>query len=231
MCAILLAAVCMAQRTGRLLLDLSPAGTTTYILDGKYRMSDRQLDLMEGPHRFVFWAPERRMLDTTIVVQPGAQVEARIELRYSEEYVAWRKQAARGTTGNKWLRYAPPVVLAGSAALVVVSLLKHEQAYEDLNALEGDYRAQLDPGRIAAIKRVDLPAAKDALSRTRTAALAAGGVFTLATAATLYLRSKARNNVQAPFEDEERVRFEGLVYAPLPQGTVWGASMSIPLVR
>jgi hypothetical protein len=223
--------MCTAQRTGRVLLDLSPAGTTTYILDGKYRMSDRQLDLMEGPHRFVFWAPERRMLDTTIVVLPGAQVEARIELRYSDEYVTWRKQNERASQQIGWLRYGPPVVMAGSAALMVVSFLRHEQAYKDLNALNDEYLAQVDPGRIADIKRVELPAAKDAFSRTRTGAVISSSVFVLSTAATLYLRNKARNTMQAPFEDKERVRFEGLVYAPLPQGAVWGASLSVPLVR
>lgn len=220
-----------AQLTGRVLLDLSPAGSTSYVLDGKYRMTDRQLDLMEGPHRFVFWAPERRMLDTTINVLAGKQLDVRIELRYSDEYVAWRKGAERASLRNAWLRYAPPVCMAGSAALVLHSFIRHEQAYKELNALEGEYRSSVDPGRIADIKGDDLPAVKDALQRTRNGLIVSGSILTLSTAATLYLRSVARNRTTVPFEDKERVRFEGLVHAPLPQGSVWSASFSIPLCR
>ncbi|MEZ4756516.1 MAG: hypothetical protein R2817_06800 [Flavobacteriales bacterium] len=220
-----------AQSTGRILFDLSPAGTTSYVLDGKYRMSDRQLELMEGPHRFVFWAPERRMLDTTIVVLGGGQVDVRIELRYSEEYIAWRRSAERANVRNAWLRYAPPVIMAGSAVMVVLSVMKHEQAFKDLNALTGEYRSSVDPARITAIKREELPDAKSTLAKTRTGLIASGSVFALSTAATFYLRHRARADATAPFEDKERVRFEGLVYAPLPQGAVWGASLSIPLAR
>jgi hypothetical protein len=231
LCTVLLAVPGMAQRTGRVLLDLSPAGTTTYILDGKYRMSDRQLDLLEGPHRFVFWAPERRMLDTTIVVVPGAQVEARIELRYSEEYVAWRKREDRARLDRTWARYAPPVLMAGSAAFVVVSYIKHQRSYEDLQALVNEYDSSVDPRRIADIKQEAIPAAKDDLRTTRTAMVLSGGVFAASSAALVYFRHRAKIRSSEPFEDKERIRFEGLVWNQDPLQPAFGAQFTIPLGR
>ncbi len=220
-----------AQTTGRLLLDLSPAGNTSYVLDGKYRMTDRQLDLMEGPHRFVFWAPERRMLDTTITVLGGRSLEVSIALRYSEEYLTWRKRNERGRVERAWARYAPPIAMLAGAGWAIASYVEQEQAYDDLSALESEYAASLDPGRIADIKADAIPDAKDALDRARTGLVVSGGVFALATAATIYFRLRSRDRVPEPFEDKERLRFEGLVWSPSPHGTVWGASLSMPLHR
>lgn len=228
---VLVASIATAQRTGRVLLDLSPAGSSSYVLDGKYRMTDRQLELMEGPHRFVFWAPERRMLDTTITVVGGGQVEVKVELRYSEEYVAWRKREDRARLDRAWARFAPPLLMAGSAAFAVASYVKHQQAYDDLQELVTEYGSSVDPRRIASIKGEELPAAKDRLNDTRTGIIVSGGVLAASSVALVYFRYRAKERATEPFEDKERIRFEGLVWDRSPNGAVWGAQFTIPLGR
>jgi hypothetical protein len=43
-----------AQATGQLRLLMEPAGTTSYLLDGKHRMTQRDVSLLEGPHRSIW---------------------------------------------------------------------------------------------------------------------------------------------------------------------------------
>lgn len=220
-----------AQVTGTIRFDLSPAGTTRYVVDGRYRMSERQVDLLEGPHRFVFWAPERRMLDTTINVAGGRVIDVPVTLRYSEEFITWRKRNERGRVERAWARYAPPALMVGAAAWAVASHVKHEQAYRQLEALASEYATSVDPGRISDIKAEALPEAKNTLRATGTGMVLAGGVFALATAATIHFRIRSRDRAVEPFEDKERLRFEGLVWSPMPDGALWGASISMPLHR
>jgi len=221
----------MAQSTGRLRLIMEPAGQTDYVLDGQFRMRDREVSLMEGPHRFVFWAPERRMLDTVLTVVAGGTNDVRISLRYSEEYIQWRKQAEQYETQRRWGLYAPPVVAAGAAAWMVVSYMNYSQAHRELDDLEEAYAASTDPGEISSIKSEDIPAAKDDFAKARTQTIVASSLFVVSTGATWYLRRKLSSRTAPVFEDKERTRFEGLVWVPGGTGGTWMAGLSIPLAR
>ncbi|MFN6176260.1 MAG: hypothetical protein ACK46G_01850 [Flavobacteriales bacterium] len=221
----------MAQSTGRLRLIMEPAGQTDYVLDGQFRMRDREVSLMEGPHRFVFWAPERRMLDTVLTVVAGGTSDVRISLRYSEEYIQWRKQAEQYETQRRWGLYAPPVIAAGAAAWMVVSYMNYSQAHRELDDLEEAYAASTDPGEISSIKSEDIPAAKDDFAKARTQTIVASSLFVVSTGATWYLRRKLSSRTAPVFEDKERTRFEGLVWVPGGTGGTWMAGLSIPLAR
>lgn len=221
----------VGQATGTLRLNMEPAGSTEYVLDTAYRMRDRELRLLEGPHHFVFWAPERRMLDTTITVVPGVTTDVRIGLRYSEEYIQWRKRSERYTTTRRWGLYGPPVVAAGAAAWMVVSILNYGQAHQDLDDLEAAYAASSDPGEIQRIKEVDIPEAKDDFAKARTATIVSTSLFVVSAGATWYLRRKLEENRPPAFEDKERTRFEGLVWVPGHHGGTWAAGITIPLAR
>lgn len=221
----------MAQSTGRLRLIMEPAGQTEYLLDGQFRMRDREVSLMEGPHRFVFWAPERRMLDTVLTVVAGGTNDVRISLRYSEEYIQWRKQAEQYETQRRWGLYAPPVVAAGAAAWMVVSYMNYSQAHRELDDLEEAYAASTDPGEISSIKSEDIPAAKDDFAKARTQTIVASSLFVVSAGATWYLRRKLSSRTSPVFEDKERTRFEGLVWVPGGTGGTWMAGLSIPLAR
>ncbi|MFN6114461.1 MAG: hypothetical protein ACK46C_01100 [Flavobacteriales bacterium] len=221
----------MAQSTGRLRLIMEPAGQTDYVLDGQFRMRDREVSLMEGPHRFVFWAPERRMLDTVLTVVAGGTSDVRISLRYSEEYIQWRKQAEQYETQPRRGLYAPPVIAAGAAAWMVVSYMNYSQAHRELDDLEEAYAASTDPGEISSIKSEDIPAAKDDFAKARTQTIVASSLFVVSTGATWYLRRKLSSRTAPVFEDKERTRFEGLVWVPGGTGGTWMAGLSIPLAR
>ncbi len=221
----------MAQSTGRLRLIMEPAGQTEYVLDGQFRMRDREVSLMEGTHRFVFWAPERRMLDTVLTVVAGGTSDVRISLRYSEEYIQWRKQAQQYETQRRWGLYAPPVVAAGAAAWMVVSYMNYSQAHRELDDLEEAYAASTDPGEISSIKNEDIPAAKDDFAKARTQTIVASGLFLVSAGATWYLRRKLSSRTAPVFEDKERTRFEGMVWVPGGTGGTWMAGLSIPLAR
>jgi hypothetical protein len=221
----------MAQSTGRLRLIMEPAGQTDYVLDGQFRMRDREVSQMEGPHRFVFWAPERRMLDTVLTVVAGGTSDVRISLRYSEEYIQWRKQAEQYETQRRWGLYAPPVIAAGAAAWMVVSYMNYSQAHRELDDLEEAYAASTDPGEISSIKSEDIPAAKDDFAKARTQTIVASSLFVVSTGATWYLRRKLSSRTAPVFEDKERTRFEGLVWVPGGTGGTWMAGLSIPLAR
>lgn len=221
----------VGQSTGTLRLNMEPAGSTEYVLDTAYRMRDRELRLLEGPHHFVFWAPERRMLDTSITVLPGVTTDVRIGLRYSEEYIQWRKRFERYTTTRRWGLYGPPVVAAGAAAWMVVSYLNYRQAHQDLVDLEEAYAASTDPGEIQRMKNTGIPDAKDDFAKARTTTIVASSLFVVSAGATWYLRRKLEESRPPAFEDKERTRFEGLVWVPGQSGGTWAAGITIPLAR
>ncbi len=230
--ALLLAAtVCTAQATGKLRLNMEPAGQTEYVLDGQYRLRDREVTLLEGQHRFVFWAPERRMLDTVLTVVAGGTSDVRISLRYFEEYIQWRKRSERYESQRRWGLYAPPVVAAGAAAWMVVSYMNYSQAHRELDDLNDAYAASTDPGEISRMKSDDIPAAKDDFAKARTQTIIASSVFAISAGATWYLRRMLSSRTPPTFEDKERTRFEGLVWVPSGNGGTWMAGLSIPLAR
>lgn len=220
----------VAQSTGTLRILCEPAGSCEYLLDGRHRKKDRELSLMEGPHRFVFWAPERRVLDTTLMVMPNALREARIQLRYSEEFIAYNRKLRRFQRDDRWLRYGTPVLAAGAGAWFGVSLWRTVDAQRAVDDLAEAYRTSASPAGIAELKRTDIPEANRELRQARTMAFVSGGALALSGAALWYVRS-VRSKRQPPvFEDKERARFEGLAWMPAHDGHgAWMASLTLPL--
>ena len=143
---LLLTLTAAAQTTGQLRLLMEPAGTTSYLLDGKHRMTQREVSLLEGPHHFVFWAPERRMLDTTITVVGGGIQDVRISLRYSEEYIQHLSRMKSYTSMQRWGRVVPPIVAGAAGVWALVSYLDYNAAHKDLVDLRGRVQDLLGPG-------------------------------------------------------------------------------------
>lgn len=220
---------CVSQSTGTVRIFCEPGGSS-YVLDGQHRMADRELTLMEGPHRFVFWAPERRMLDTTLMVLPNTTRELRVQLRYSQEYIAFRHRADNFTRNTRWLRYGPPVLALGSAAWAGVSIKHAIDARKDLDALADAYTDSSYPAGIRDIKQEKLPAANKELRDARTMAYVSSGVFVASAAAVWYTRRVLKHRALPVFEDKEKARFEGLAWVPMGAGEgVWMAGLTIPL--
>lgn len=218
-----------AQSSGQLRFRFEPPQGVSYVLDGKYRMTDREVTLMEGAHRFTFWAPERRMLDTTFFVIAGRLQEFTVQLRYAPEYIAHRDELVRYERMQKWGRTAPLVVVAGTGAFAAISYLRYRARYDDLQDLREEYRTSSDPEGIRKLKAELIPEAKDDFARARTQAMVSGGVFAASLGAAAYLRHRIARSERPVFEDKERIRFEGLVHTPSPRGGTWTAGLSIPL--
>jgi hypothetical protein len=219
----------LAQATGQLRLRVIPEQGMQYVLDGKHRMTDRELTLIEGAHRFTFWAPERRMLDTTFFVIGGRTQEVTVQLRYTPEYAEYRAALVRYERGKRWGRYLPPVVSAGATAWAVSSYFNYRNKYRDLDALREEYTTSADPAGIERLKQERIPEAKDDFGKARTQAVVSGSVMMLSLGATVYIRQRIARSTEPMYQDQERVRFEGLVYQPTPQGGFWTAGLTIPL--
>jgi len=218
-----------AQSTGTLRFRFSPENGVSYVLDGKYRMSDREVTLLEGPHRFVFWAPERRMMDTTLTVLAGRTIEVELALRYSVEYIDHRRAVERYARNLTWARMLPPAVALGTGIWAGASYLRYAKAHQDLKDLEESYRTSADPGGIRRLKAEDIPRAKDVFAKARTGAILSGGAFAASVAATAYLRRRTARSCPPVFDDRERLRFEGLAWVPSNNGGIWAAGLSIQL--
>jgi len=218
-----------AQATGAVRIVCEAPGWS-YMLDDRNRLSDREVTLMEGPHRFVFWAPERRMLDTTYMVLAGATRELRVQLRYSPEFIAFRQDADRFRRNERWARYGPPVVAVGAAAWAGVSIKRAIDARTDLDALEEEYSESSYPAGLRDLKESRIPAANRELRNARTMAFLSSGVFVATAAGTWYLRRHFARKGAPVFHDKEKLRFEGLAWAPVDGASgCWLAVLSLPL--
>ncbi len=218
-----------AQSSGQLRFRFEPDNSMQFVLDGKYKLSDREITLEEGAHRFTFWAPERLMLDTTLTVLGDRTQEVFIRLRYSPDYVDHRRAEERFVKQGRWGRYLPPLVTGATAAWATVSFLNFGKASRDLDDLADSYRTSADPAGIQRLKEEEIPAAKDDLRSARTQAYVSTGVFALSAVATVIIRKRLASRSAPVFEDKERIRFEGLVHQPLGNGGIWSATFSLPL--
>lgn len=220
----------LAQSTGKLRLNVEPLGTTEYIVDDKYRMRDREITLEQGSHRFLFWAPERRILDTTLTVVPDRTTEISLQLRYSQEFIDHRQAMERYTLTHRWGRIAPPILAAGFGAWSVVSFFNYKAANDELIDLEDSYDAMTDPGRINSLKDDDIPSAQDEFEKARTQFYVSTGLFVVSLGATAYLRHRFKHKEAPVFEDKEKVRFDGLVWQQTNDGRgTWAAAITIPI--
>lgn len=218
------------QATGKLRLNVQPIGSTEYVVDGKYRLHDREITLDQGAHRFLFWAPERRILDTTLTVVPDQTTEIMLELRYSQEFIAHRRAAQRYTLLHRWGRIAPPVIAAGLGAWAVTSFVTYKQASDDLVELNDTYASLTVPNEIDVLKDDRIPTAKDDFAKARTQFYVSTGLFVVSLGAVAYLRHLTTAAQTPVFEDKEKVRFDGLVWAPAPHGGgTWAAALTIPI--
>lgn len=218
------------QSTGKLRILCEPVASSSYVVDGKHRLTDREITLMEGPHKLVFWAPERRMLDTTVMVVAGATKEVRAQLRYSEEYITYRAQADRYERNDRWMKYGTPLVAVGAGAWAGVSIVRAMDARKDLDALQDEYTTSADPEGLRDLKATRIPEANDELRKARTMAYVSSGVFVVSAGAVWYVQKLRRERAAPVFEDKERLRFDGLVWVPGTNGAgTWAMGLTMPI--
>jgi hypothetical protein len=226
--AFLLLSSVNAQTTGEVRV-LSIPENVSYVLDGKYRMADRQLTLTEGDHRFVFWAPEYAMLDTTIFVMGNFSYTLNVRLDRTIDFINYRNAVERYEANRRLGRWLPPVISVGLGAWAAVSTIRFSKAHEDLKDLQVRYTKLADPRAIEILKTEEIPAAKQDFNSARTQTFISSGLFIASIGAIAYIRSRQARSTPPVFEDRERVRFEGLVWVPGPAGGTWASGITIPL--
>ncbi len=220
----------VAQTVGKLRLMVDPGNNFEFVLDHKYRMQQREVELSSGPHHFSFWAPERVVLDTTLNVVEGQQREVFVRLPYSEEYRAYQEEL-RVLKKRMWLEVALPSVLTVGAGILTLSTYKgYKDAHNQLEADQEAYRTGADPDRLADLKGESIPRHKDEFKDKRGVFYLSAGVFTAVAAGSAWMILRYNKRADPRFIDREKVEFDGLVWVPGTNGTgLWLAGLHINL--
>jgi hypothetical protein len=217
------------QSTGTLRLLVDPGDSYKFVLDGKYRMQEREVKLLEGPHTFTFWAPTRSMVDTVLRVVPDRTTDVVIRLPHSPEYMAYTRELQQ-LKKEQWLgRVLPSAVTLGTGIWAVSSFSNYKNAHEQLEADEALYTSSATPRELELLKSTELPRHQQEFKDARTMFYVSGGVFLASAAFTTWSIIKASRKPAPTFEDKEKVRFDGLVWMPGRQGGSLAMGLTIPI--
>ncbi|MBL7964179.1 MAG: hypothetical protein JNM31_10100 [Flavobacteriales bacterium] len=218
-----------AQRTGQLRLFIDPGHNYSFVLDHRYRMNSPLLTLPEGPHHFTFWAPQRRMVDTTVVVTADSLNSFLLRMPFSAEYEQYRRDLSRFKRQVVWTRAAGITATVGFGIWTFVSWGKARDAQQQLKDDEALYSTLTTPRHITQLKEETIPAHQDDLRRARTNLYIGGTLFAASAVATAYIFRRTRERNVPVFEDKEKMRFDGLVWLPSSTGGLWCASLTVPI--
>ncbi|MBL7952264.1 MAG: hypothetical protein JNM62_11155 [Flavobacteriales bacterium] len=220
-----------AQQTGILRFVVDPGHDFSFIVDKTHRLQQREITLTEGLHHFSVWAPTRSIVDTSVFVVAGHTSDLVMKLPLSSEFVAYRKELSAYQVRKRWTIAAPLIALAGSLTWTGIAWGKYADAKDVLEADRVNYAINVDPAAIAALKSSTIPLHNDELKQARTKLMAATGL-SVASAVATYLLAKRTSTWQVPlFEDEQKVKFDGMAWVPDPHGNVFMAGLIINLTR
>ncbi|HEX2615965.1 MAG TPA: hypothetical protein VHL57_00405 [Flavobacteriales bacterium] len=219
---LLMAGLADAQTTGTLRLLIDPGNDFQFVVDRKFRMQQRTVELVSGPHAFSFWAPQRRIVDTTITVEPGVTRDFVLHLPYSAEFTAYNKQLNAFRKQQSMKKYVPLGVTVGAAVWALTSYQKMKDAEDALAADEEAYRLTVVPALITVLKEQTIPAHNDNLVKARTQFGITCGLTVVGAGLTWWLWHRANVKRPPPFDDKEKVRFDGLAFGPAPRGGWYG---------
>lgn len=220
---------CAAQSTGTVRMLIDPGHNFQVVVDSKYRMQRREVELGEGLHHFALWAPERVVVDTAVFVVADRTTDLVVHLPYSTEYTNYRNALVRYQNARK-LRVIAPVVVGAGILWSGLSYAAHNKAHDQLQADRALYDTSTDPGLIAELKKERIPAHNAAFERARKSLIMGSAFTALGAGLFWYVRHRTQGLTVPVFEDKERIRFEGLTWIGGHQGGVF-AAVSIPLSR
>lgn len=203
-----------AQTVGRLRFSIDPPTGYEFVLDHKYRMAQQEVELSAGPHHFSFWAPQRMVMDTTLIVMENSIRDVRLRLPFSNDY-RFYEQAVRTDRKKVWTGVVLPSVLtAGAVALTAGSFVGYKRAHDRLRDDEADYINGSDPAALAGLKSEIIPRHKDEFREKRGFFYASVGVCTVVAAGSAWLIARHTKRDRPRFFDSEKVKFDGLVWMP-----------------
>ncbi|MEO8068395.1 MAG: hypothetical protein ABI599_11935 [Flavobacteriales bacterium] len=220
-----------SQSPGTLRLFIDPGNNFSFVLDGKHRMQQREVTLPGGPHRFQFWAPTRRIVDTTLAVFPDRTVDFTLRLPFSDEYKAYQFQMKAFRNNRKVNRLVPLLATGASAVVSTVLFIKYSDAHKQLEEDVALYDALTTPGAIRVLKEQDMVAHVDDFKKAETRFAISAGVTGGLAILTGYLFVKSARVKVPVFDDKERVKFDGLAWMPGSKGGTWGGGFTINMAK
>lgn len=218
----------LAQGKGEVRLAVQPREGLQYIIDGKERLSNPGVMLPPGPHRFVFWAPNRSIVDTTLNVIADSVINFIKVLPVPPEYRAHVKTLKRN--GYKRLAYrgVPILVTAASAVLAISANKQRKDADEALRSAEAQYGSERNPSAIEILKTNEIPSRQDDLNKAHRRTMIWTGAAVVGAAATVYGFIKAARVQDPDYEDREKVRFDAMAWSET-NGFGLYATLQVPL--
>jgi hypothetical protein len=208
---------------------LDPPQGYKYLLDGKQHGQEAVLKLLPGSHNLVLWAPQRRMLDTTFLVQEDRVLLLSLRLPLSDEYLRYGQQLENYRVQQQVRVFLPSLVGAGALVWTVLSARSYIKLADQLKDAEESYTSLSVPSEIRKLKTETIPELQDKTDQKSTQLFIAGTTLAASAAVVGYFLHQRRNSEPAPFEDREKLRFEGLGWAPGHGSGVWQAGLSLPI--
>jgi len=217
-----------AQEKGEVRMAIQPHKEFQYILDGKERLNNPGVMLDPGLHRFVIWAPNRSIVDTTIMVQADSVIILRKVLPVAPAYRAHVKALQRNGYKRTGLKAAPIILTGAASYLAIVANKQRRQADEALRSAEDRYQTERIPTAIDGLKYDEIPARQQELDAAHRRTMVWTSVAVVGAAATVAGFVKAARIKNPEYEDREKIRFDGMAWAT-PDGIGLFASLQIPL--
>lgn len=210
-----------AQNSGKLRMVVDPGDSYEFIVDHQFRMQQREVELSTGPHHFSFWAPERMIVDTTLLVEEGRTKSVVLHLPYSKDFLVYQRDKQQYQRTMRKYRLLPVVVTGGAALYTVLSYSKAKKAHDQLETDRADYDENRSPHRIGVLKTQTIPDHKDDFKKANTRYIAAAGVTALFAGVTIYLYHLSGKIPDPKYIDKEKLRFDGLSWMPDEHGGTW----------
>lgn len=211
----------LAQDTGTLRFNIDPAASYVFVVDHRFRMQQREVELAAGAHHFSFWAPQRRVVDTTLTIVGGRTTEFSMRLPFSLEYLVYQRDLKAYRKDMRMMRLVPA---AATGCALVYTAFKYVDMKKAHDVLERDRSAYADaasPHAITVLKTETMPADKDAFSKARSSFAVATGITALCAGTTAYLYMRSAKRPKPVFNDAEKLRFDGLSWMPDADGGDW----------
>ncbi|MBP8824667.1 MAG: hypothetical protein KBH07_13580 [Flavobacteriales bacterium] len=228
---LLLAPWVMAQSTGTLRMAVDPHVGHAYVLDHEFRMNKPELELTAGPHHFSFWAPQRKLVDTTLIVVAGKVTSFQLRLPYSTEYLVYQRDLKAYQKDMGLMRTLPAMVTGGAMVYAVFSYSAMQKAHAQLEKDRGLYDIGASPQAITVLKDETMATHKEDFRKARSGFIISSGATALLACTTAWLYLHSAKKPQPVFRDAEKVRFDGLSWMPGPDGGSWQGGITWNLTR
>jgi hypothetical protein len=213
-------------------LLVQPFRRVQFILNDTERLKEVYVPavrLTAGDHRLIFWAPNCSILDTTLHVVSGKDMELRKVLHQTPEFLAYKRDHFHVGMKKALWKGVPLLFTIGFGIKALSDHQAHDQAFDDLHALRDNYATLTSHIDIEALKRSSIPAAQDKLDATRHQLILSLTLCGVGVLATVYGFIRAGRLAYPEYEDKERIRFEGLAWVPTRNGGMYLAGLCIPL--